>query len=123
MSDIAAELDIAADLKERLLGAELWFLEKWEMYGVNPDGKSVPDVLTDDEKIAVDIFKILRGTVDAIPPALIKTTEELRAAGPEAFEKILVQGVQVVGLGFSPASATEFVEVLSRTVQGVAGGD
>jgi hypothetical protein len=87
------------------------------MYGVNPDGKSVPDVLTDEENAGVDIFKTLRDTVDAIPPTLIKTTEELRAARPELFEKTLVHGIDVVGLGFSPVSATEFVEVLNRTVQ------
>lgn len=117
MTDMAAELGIASDLKERFFCAELWFLEKWEMYGVNPDGKSVPDVLTDEEKVAVDIFKILRDTVDTIPPTLIKTTEELRAARLDLFEKALVHSVQVVGLGFSPASATEFVEVLNRTLQ------
>jgi hypothetical protein len=33
------------------------------------------------------------------------------------FEKTLVHGVQVVGFGFFPTNATEFVEVLNRTVQ------
>ena len=50
-------------------------------------------------------------------PSLIKATEEPRAAGPEKFEETLVRGAQVVGFGFSPASAIEFVEILNRTVQ------
>jgi hypothetical protein len=60
---------------------------------------------------------ILRDTIDAIPPSLIKETEELRDAWPELFETTLVHGVQVVGFGFLPISATGFVEVLNRTVQ------
>ncbi len=36
---------------------------------------------------------------------------------PESFETALAHGVQVVGFGFFPASATGFVEVLNRTVQ------
>jgi hypothetical protein len=56
-------IDIATDLKDRFWFAELWFLEKWEMYGVNPDGKSIPDVLTDEEKNAISIFKTLHDTL------------------------------------------------------------
>jgi len=73
--------------------------------------------LTDDEARAVKIFETLRETVDAIPPSLIKATEELRAAWPELFETNLVHGVQVVGFGCFPTSATEFVDALNRTVQ------
>jgi hypothetical protein len=42
--------DIATELKERFWSSELWYREKWEMYGVNPDGKSIPDVLTDEDQ-------------------------------------------------------------------------
>src|ERR1700730_16116978 len=99
--------DVAADLKDRFFSAELWFREKWEMYGVNPDGKYIPDVLTDEEMHAINVFMALRDSVDEIPPTLIKTTEELRTAVPEKFEETLVHGMQVVGFGFYPTSATE----------------
>jgi hypothetical protein len=112
--------DVAIDLKERFFNAELWFLEKWEMYGVNPDGKSIPDVLTDEENKAVDILKRLYGSVDAVPPELLNTMEELRNSTPELSERWLAHGVQVVGFGFFPTSATEFVMALNRTVQSEA---
>jgi hypothetical protein len=72
---------------------------------------------TDDETRAVKILENLRDTIDAIPTSLIKETEELPNAWPELFDKTLVHGVQVVGFGFFPTSATEFIEVLNRTVQ------
>jgi hypothetical protein len=52
-----------------------------------------------------------------IPPSLIDATDRLRIAAPELFERTLMRGVQVVGFGFYPATATEFIEVLNRTVQ------
>jgi hypothetical protein len=64
-----------------------------------------------------ECLETLRDTVDPIPPSLLKATEELRDADPEKFEATLMHGVQVVGFGFSSTSATEFVEVLNRTVQ------
>jgi hypothetical protein len=51
------------------------------------------------------------------PPSLIEATEKLRVADPEAFETTLVRGVQIAGLRFFPANATEFVEVVNRTAQ------
>jgi hypothetical protein len=36
MIDVAADPDLATDLKGCFFYAKLWFLEKWEMYGVNP---------------------------------------------------------------------------------------
>jgi hypothetical protein len=109
--------DIATDLKEIFQSIQLYHLEKWEMYGVNPDGMSIPDVWTDEENDAIDLLKILHDTVDAIPATLMKATEEVRNDAPELFEKLLLHGVQVVGFDFHPTSATEFVEVLNRTVQ------
>jgi hypothetical protein len=110
-------IDLATELKERFQCIQLNHLEKWEMYGVNPDGMSIPDVWTDEENDAIDLLKTLQDTVDAIPAALMKATEKLRNDAPELFDKLLLHGVQVVGFDFHPASATEFVEVLNRTVQ------
>jgi hypothetical protein len=105
--------DIATDLRERFDFAMFWFLEQYE---VLPDGQTVTDLSEENAK-AVDILEMLGNTVDAIPPSLIKATETLRDAGPDLFEKTLIHGVQVVGFGFFPTSATEFLEVLNRTVQ------
>jgi hypothetical protein len=107
--------DIASDLRQRFDFAVLWFHEKCELDG-SLDEDTIVD-LTDDEARAVKILEALRDSVDAIPSSAIKTAEELRDADPVLFEKTLVHGVQVVGFGFSPTSATEFIEVLSRTVQ------
>ena len=109
--------EIASDLRERFDFAVLWFHEKCEL-----DANSLLDEhaivdFTDDEARAVKILENLRYTIDAISPSLIKETEELRDAWPEIFETTLVHGVQVVGFGFFPTSATGFVEVLNRTVQ------
>jgi hypothetical protein len=41
----------------------------------------------------------------------------LRTDTPEAFERWLVHGVQVVGFGFYPADATEFLKALNHTVE------
>jgi hypothetical protein len=105
--------DIATDLRERFEFAIIWFYERSE---VMSDGESDPD-LSDDDAKAVELLKALLDTVDAIPPPLIKASETLRDATPDLFEKMLVHGVQVVGFGFAPATATEFLEALNRTVE------
>jgi hypothetical protein len=100
-----------ADLKERFDFAAIWFLERSDkMHGVEAS-------LPDKDAKAVEILKSLRDSVDAIPPSLIRTAEALRTDAPEAFEKWLVHGVQAVGFGFYPESATEFVQALNNTVQ------
>jgi hypothetical protein len=76
--------DIAGDLRERFDFAVLWFHEKCEL-----DPNSLLDEhatidLTDDETRDVKILEILRDTIDAIPTALIKETEELRDAWPDS---------------------------------------
>jgi hypothetical protein len=103
-------IDVAADLKERFDFAAIWFLERSDvMHGVEAD-------LPDEDAKAVDILANLRDSVDAIPPSLIEETDRLRIADPELFERTLVRGVQVVGFGFYPATAMEFIKVLNRTV-------
>ena len=104
--------DVASDLKKRFDWAMYVSLEA---YVVLPDGKSFER--SDEDEYAIGVFKNLRESVDAIPPSLIEATEKLRAAAPEKFEETLVRAVQVVGFGFSPTSATEFIEALNRTVQ------
>jgi hypothetical protein len=52
-----------------------------------------------------------------IPPPLIEASATLRNAAPDLFEKMLMHGVQVVGFGFTPNTATEFLEVLNRSIQ------
>jgi hypothetical protein len=117
MGRACVRTDTASDLRERFDFAVLWFHEKCELDADSLlDGQTIVD-LTDDEARAVRMMETLRDTIDAIPLSLIKQTEELRDAWPELFEATLVHGVQVVGFGFFPTSATEFVEVLNRTVQ------
>jgi hypothetical protein len=105
--------DIATDLRDSFESAIIWFYERYE---VLPDGQSVTD-LSDEDSKAVELFKGLLATVDAIPPALIKSSETLRDAAPDLFEKLFTHGVQVVGFGFTPTTATEFLEALNRTVE------
>jgi hypothetical protein len=105
-------IDIAGDLKQRFGWAMDVCLESYE---VLPDGRSF--VRSDRDERAIELFRNLHDSVDAIPPALIEATEKLRSAGPELFEKALAHAVQIVGFGFLPTSATEFVEVLNRTVE------
>jgi hypothetical protein len=104
-------IDVAADFKERFDFAVIWFLERSDvMHGLEAE-------LPDKDAKAVEILENLRNSVAAIPPSLIDETDRLRSADPELFERTLVWGVQVVGFGFYPATPTEFVEVLNRTVQ------
>jgi len=105
--------DIATDLRGRFEFAIIWFYERSE---VMSDGESVPD-LSDEDAKAVELLKALLDTVDTIPPPLIEATETLRDTAPDLFEKMLTYGVQVVGFGFAPTTATEFPEVLNRIVQ------
>jgi hypothetical protein len=105
--------DIATDLRERFDFAALWFLEQYE---VLPDGQSVTD-LSDDDAKAVELLKRLLDTVDGIPPTLVEASEKLRDAAPDSFERMFIHGVQVVGFGFAPTTATEFLEALNRTVE------
>jgi hypothetical protein len=103
-------IDITTGLKERFDFAAIWFLERSDvMHGVEAE-------LSDKDAKAVDILTSLRDSVDAIPPSLIDETDRLRIADPELFERTLVRGVQVVGFGFYPATATEIIKVLNRTV-------
>ena len=106
-------IDIAADLRERFEFTIIWFYERSE---VMSDSETDPD-LSDHDAKAVEILKALLDTIDAIPPALIKSSETLRNAAPDLFEKLFTHGVQVVGFVFAPASATEFLEALNRTVE------
>jgi hypothetical protein len=106
-------IDFVADLKRRFDWAMYVNLEAYE---VLPDGKSI--ARSDERERAIDILENLHDSVDAIPPPLIKATEALRNARPDLFEKTLLHGLRVIGCsGFFPASATEFVEMLNRTVE------
>jgi hypothetical protein len=104
-------IDVATDLKQRFEFAAIWFLERSDvMHGVEAD-------LPEKDAKAVEILDNLRDSVEAIPRSLIDETDRLRTGDPELFESTLVRGVQLVGFGFYPATATEFVEILNRTVQ------
>jgi hypothetical protein len=82
---------------------------------VLPDGRSI--VRSDKVETAIGIFENLHDSMDQIPPALIEFAEALRSVAPNLFDAALMHRVQLVDYGFSPVSATEFVEVLSRDVQ------
>jgi hypothetical protein len=104
--------DIATDLKQQFEWAMDLSLEAYE---VLPDGKSF--VRSDEDENAITLFKDLLNSVDAIPSSLIASTEKIRAAVPELFEKTLALSVQAVKAGFLPTSATEFVETLNQAVK------
>jgi hypothetical protein len=104
-------IDFPTDLKERFDFAAIWFLDRSEKM----DGLEAS--LSEKDAKAVETLKNLRDSVDAIPSSQIRTAEALRIDAPEAFERWLVHGVQVVGFGFYPASASEFVQALDNSVQ------
>jgi hypothetical protein len=104
--------DFASHLK-RMFDSEM--SDRLEAYWVLPDGKSIK--YSDEDDRAIDIFKILLATLDAIPSSLMTAAGELRATEPARFENALWRGLGSVGYGFSPADATEFVEELNRIVQ------
>lgn len=80
-----------------------------------PDGRSF--VRSEEAETAIGIFESLHDSVDQIPHALIEVAEDLRAIAPDLFDAALARRVQLVGGGFSPVNATEFVELLNRDVQ------
>jgi hypothetical protein len=104
--------DIPSELRERFDWAMYLSLEA---YTVLPDGKSY--VRSDEDEQAIGVFKNLRDSVAAIPPPLVKAAEDLHTAAPELFEITLIHGIRTIGPKFIPANATEFVEILNRTVQ------
>jgi hypothetical protein len=104
--------DIVTDLRERFDFALYINLEDWE---VLPDGTCTSR--SEQAERAIDMFRILRDSVDEIPLSLRDEAERLRANVPELFEETLVYGFHVIGFQFTPTNATEFVEVLNRTVQ------
>jgi hypothetical protein len=97
--------NVATDLKQRFDWAMDVCLEAYE---VLPDGRSIER--SDQDELAIEIFKRLGNTIDAIPPSLVASAEQIRAAQPELFEKLLTQVIGTVGSTFSPADATEFVD-------------
>lgn len=107
---------IASDLAERLWLAELWLLEKWEMIGLDENG-DMPDVHTDQEKKAMDRFAALRAHVDTVPASQLSKAEQLRARLPHVFEKVSCHFASVVGFGYYPESAAEFVHSLIEEVE------
>jgi hypothetical protein len=106
-------IDIASDLKSRFYWAAIWFFERHDMkYGVESGFH-----LEARHAKAVEILDALHDSVDIIPRSLIRTAEALRTDTPDAFERWLVHGVQVVGFGFYPTDAIEFVKALNNTLQ------
>jgi hypothetical protein len=105
--------DIATDLKDRFYWAAICFFERHALlHGID----TATELPAKDAK-AVELLEALRDSVHAMPPSLIVATEDLRNAGPDAFESWLVHGVQVVGFGYYPTSATEFLQALNNSVQ------
>jgi hypothetical protein len=102
----------ANDLKERFDWALYLNLEAYE---VLPDGRSF--VRSDEAEAAIGIFESLHGSVDKVPPVLLEAAEALRLHSPFLFDAALAKRVQMVGSGFAPVSATEFVEALNRDVE------
>lgn len=111
--------DVANDLRERFGYAAYFYLSAWER---DPDtiieGNTIIREEDDLEEIMIDTFEALRDSVDAVPETLINNTLELRSQiEPEQFEKIVVESIQAIGAGSLPRDATEFVEILNRSLQ------
>ena len=105
--------DIASDLKERFDFAALWFLARYE---VLPDGKNVTD-LSDEDAKAVEILETLLNSVDAIPPSLIKATEELRVV------RGVLEGNEPAAAGPGNGIVEQPFPTLRRFHQGAAARD
>ena len=86
-----------------------------ESYEVLSDGRSV--AWSDEDDRAIDLFKALLDTIDAIPPDVVGTMQELRDADPISFDKAMGDRVRAVRCGLSPANAAEFVEMLKPASQ------
>jgi hypothetical protein len=97
-----------ADLRQRFK----WAMDlSLESYDVLPDGRSF--ARSDEDERAIGIFENLLGTLDAVPPSLMRSAGEQRSASPGLFDEALERSIQAVGYGFSPATATAFVEALN----------
>jgi hypothetical protein len=104
--------DVATDLKQRFEWAMDVCLEAYEVLA---DGRSF--VRSDEDERSIEIFKRLCDTVDAIPPSLIASAEELRGAKPQLFEQRVARRIEAVGSDYEPANAAEFLEqVLANAI-------
>jgi hypothetical protein len=111
--------DVASDIRDRLDGAILWFLEKWELEGVREDNTIAE--LSDQDAKAVEILEALSATIDAIPRSIIKTTEELHdSLGSNKYEEFAIAAVQDVGYRSFPSNAAEFLSTLNLSLQFLA---
>jgi hypothetical protein len=86
-------------------------LETWDLVGFPPDGKTDPD-WTEGEDRAMEIFKIFRQSVDAIPEDLMQATKKLSERHTATFEQTATSLARAIGISFFPATATEFVQEL-----------
>jgi hypothetical protein len=93
--------DIAADLKDRFWVVELDLLEKWEAYGLLPDGKSIPDVWNEKEQQALDMLKACRQSVDTVPDELMQATKSFLESNPVMFERTAMSLTRAIGFAFS----------------------
>ena len=103
--------DFASDLQQRFVWAMDVCLESYEVLA---DGRSF--VRSDRDERAIGIFENLRRSVDDVPPPLIEAAKALRFRAPDLFEMTFSRALQAVGVEPGPASATDFVEILNRTV-------
>ena len=104
--------DIVADLDKRF---EWALYNSLEAYEVLPDGRSI--IRSDEDERAIDIFYGLRDTVQAIPPSLVKITEELYAGvGAARYEQFLRAAVRDAGFRSFINNATEFLEKFNMSL-------
>jgi hypothetical protein len=96
-------MTLAADLKQRFE----WALDVClESYEVLPDGRSF--VRSDRDEQAIEVFKRMSATVDAIPATLLASAEALRGSQPRVFEGRMKRDMRAVGASFMPTSAPNF---------------
>jgi hypothetical protein len=101
-------MNIVEDLKSRFQLIEEGFLERSHMEEVG---------LTDDEEQAVTLLRACYTSVDAVDAPLMKAAEGFLNSNPVIFERTAMHLTALIGFGFSPANATEFVQLLNDNME------
>jgi len=87
-----------------------------EAYEVLPDGRSFER--SDDDELAIEIFKRLYRTADAIPSSLIASAEQLRGVETGTIRETSSADIVAIGSTFSPANANR---ISRRGLSGTGG--
>jgi len=103
------DAQFAESLKERFHYGAVWYLEGAERRREELD-------LVGEK--AVDVFRSLEQSVDAVPPALMSDARRLSSTEFDAFERVLQRMLNQTGRLYQPADATDFLKSLVAIVRG-----